>query len=114
MSIRTYGRKFFDSSVKNGLRNMAFFLTPELGKIFRCRLDDKDVGDFMIEIVKQTLDYSEKYNVIRKDLMQLFMQLRNNGQIYDDSNWTTKAENNDNKLMSLEEIAAQAYIIYTG
>lgn len=113
--FRTYGRKLFDSSLKNGLRNTAFFLTPGLGKIFRSRFVDKDVGDFMIETVKQTSEYREKNNVIRKDLMQLLIQLRNNGKIHDDSSWTLNSENkDDSKLMSLEEMAAQAYIFYTG
>lgn len=112
--FRKYGRKFFDSNVKNGLRNIGFFLTPVLGKLFRSRFVDKDVGDFMIDTVKQTLDYREKNNVTRKDFIQLLMQLRNGQQIQDNNDWTTKIGNSDDKLMSLEEMAAQVNLQING
>lgn len=111
--FREYGKRFFDSTIINALRGTAAFLTPSLGRLFRNRFVDKDVGDFMIETVKQNLEYREKNNVARKDFFQLLMQLRNTGKVQDndDGDWVTKATNGE-ALLDLEEMAAQAFLFF--
>jgi len=44
-------------------------------------------SDFMIKIVKSTIDYREKENVSRKDFMQLLLQIRNTGKTNQDGIW---------------------------
>lgn len=39
----------------------------------------------MKEIVRRTIEYREKNSVIRKDMLQLLLQLRNTGKINDDN-----------------------------
>lgn len=43
--------------------------------------------DFMVRIVKETIEYREKNNVQRKDFMQLLLQLRNTGEVKADGDW---------------------------
>lgn len=61
---------------------------------------DDDVESFMMNVVKDTLTYREKNNVVRKDLMQLMIQLRNIGKVQNDGEWDTKI-NNDGKKVPL-------------
>lgn len=72
----------------NNLRGAALFLYPQLEKVFRFFHYPDPVGDFMKKMVKETVEYREKNNIVRKDLMQMLIQLRNSGQINaDDDNW---------------------------
>lgn len=72
----------------NNLRGAALFLYPQLEKVFQFfRVTDK-AGDFMKKLVRETVEFREKNNFVRKDLMQMLIQLRNSGQINtDDDNW---------------------------
>ena len=49
-------------------------------------------------IIKRTVEYREKNNVSRKDLLQLLIQLRNTGKI---------SENNDN-IWNVESVAGRS------
>lgn len=84
-------------TLKNGLRAFSTLIYPKLQKILKLKSVDDDVESFMINIVKDTLTYREKNNVIRKDLMQLMIQLRNTGKVQNDGEWDTKIIN-DGKL----------------
>lgn len=109
--FRSYGRRVFAPTLKNVFRSNLSFFTPKLAALLRLRFADKDIGDFMIETVRQNLEYRETNNVVRKDFFQLLMQLRNTGNIKDDDDWSAKATNNE-KSLSLEELAAQAYVFF--
>lgn len=41
----------------------------------------------MIRLVKTIIEQREKMNVVRKDFMQLLLQLRNCGEVKSDGNW---------------------------
>lgn len=57
---------------------------------------DKDVEDFMISMVKQSLEHREKNNVSRKDIFQMLIQLRNTGNVQEDGDWQTIIQNDGN------------------
>lgn len=78
-------------SVLGNMRAASKFLFPSLAKLFRTlRIPDK-MGDFMKKTVKNIVEYREKNNYVRKDLMQMLIQLRNSGSINaDDNNWTVQ------------------------
>lgn len=88
------------------------FVSPFLHKLFQIRYVDKDVEKFMIDTVKQNIEYREKHNIVRKDFFQLLMQIRNAGQVKDDGeDWNTKTISNE-KHLSLDNIAAQSFIFF--
>ncbi|KAG4078613.1 hypothetical protein HA402_008470 [Bradysia odoriphaga] len=66
----------------------------------------------MTETVRKNLKYREESGVVRKDLFQLLMQLRNTGNVQEDGDWSTKT--NRDKQMSVEEMTAHAYLIFIG
>lgn len=112
-SFRRYGRKFFALNLKNGLRFAAMLLLPKFMKIFKIRAIDRDIEDFMMALVKNTLEHREKNNIVRKDFFQLLLQLRNTGNVRLDDEWETviTADANGKKL-TLGEMTAQAFVFY--
>lgn len=111
--FRKYGRKIFDANWKNGLRFMCMFLFPPFLKFFKIRSIDKDVEDFMVSVVSQTLKYREESNTVRKDFFQLLVQLRNTGAVQLDNQWETVITGDERtKKLSLNELAAQAYVFW--
>lgn len=111
--FRQYGQRFFEPTTKNMFRFHLTFIYPKLANLLRLRFADKDVGDFMTETVRQTVAYRENNNLIRKDFLQLLMQLRNTGTVQDDDDdWSTNSTTNS-KLMSLEEMSAHSFVFYT-
>lgn len=115
----------------NGIRSFMKFVYPKLQNIFGVKTTDKDVEEFMINLVKDTMEYREKNNISRKDLLQLMIQLRNTGNVHNEDVWdTTIADGKfyfqqflfrlsiftsfkeNNKKLTLNEMAAQAWIFY--
>ncbi|XP_031625467.1 probable cytochrome P450 6d5 [Contarinia nasturtii] len=112
--FRKYGQRFFEPTVKNITRANINVMMPKLSNLLGLRFVDKEVGDFMIETVRQNAEYREKNNLIRKDFFQLLMQLRNTGKVNEnDDDWSAKS-NSDEKALTLEEIAAQAFLFFVG
>lgn len=96
-------RKICIQAVAPNLRNFtAFVLTlmaPAAIKLFKFKSVTEDTENFMIKLVQETIEYREKSNVVRQDIMQLLIQLRNGGQIQEDQQW--KANMVDGKRCSL-------------
>lgn len=111
--FRQYGKQFFEPTIKNALRNTGSFFAPSLARLFRSRFVDKDVGEFMIDTVKKNLEYREKHKITQKDFFQMLMQLRNMGKVKEDNDdWSTNATESGEKLMSINEMAAQAHVFF--
>lgn len=77
--------------------------------------------EFMVNIVKDTIEYREKHNASRKDFIQLLIELRNTGEISADDDWNvdtnnetprTKTTNTTSKSLTIEQCAAQAALFY--
>lgn len=112
--FRILGSRFFEPTVKNMLRGSLSIMTPKLAKFLKVRFVDKEVGDFMIDTMRQNLEYRESNNISRKDFFQMLMQLRNTGEIQDNNDdWTTKATTGQ-KTISVEEMAAHAHLVFVG
>ncbi|EDV93021.1 GH19082 [Drosophila grimshawi] len=97
------------------LIGMMIFLIPAIAKfMFRMGLRNP-VAVALLAIVKDTIEYREKHGIVRKDMLQLLMQLRNKGSIDDDENKNCNiqtSEDGEIKSISLETITAQAFIFY--
>lgn len=73
----------------NGIRSFSSFIYPQLQNMIKVKSVDNDVEQFMINLVKDTMDYREKNKISRKDLLQLMIQLRNTGNVHKDDVWDT-------------------------
>lgn len=66
------------------------------------------------DMMKRTIEFRENNNVVRKDLLQLLIRLRNTGKIGEDDDevWDVETAQDQLKSMSIEKIAAQAFLFY--
>lgn len=112
-SFRRYGRKALELNLKNKIRTLMMFLCPKVMNALKLRVFDEDVADFMVAMVKKTTETREKHNVVRKDFLQLLIQLRNTGSVQlDDDKWETVVANDENKKLTFEEMGAHAFLFY--
>lgn len=111
--FRKNGARFFESNLRNGLRNIFATMSPTLTRLFRLRFVDKQVQEFMTDIVRQNIEYREKNNIICKDVFQLLIQVRNAGEVQGEGDWNLVKERREN-VFSFEEIAAQSFEFYVG
>lgn len=114
--FRVCGRKIFEPSISNIVRVFLAFVQPKLMSILPFKCVESNVEKFIKSVVSQNLDYREQNNVSRKDFFQLLIQLRNNnGTVQLDDQWETviKADENQ-KTLTLDEIAAQTFIFFAG
>lgn len=110
--FREKGIRIFEPTLTNMLRIRLPTMAPKLAKLFRLRFADKDVGNFMIDTVRKNLEYRQSNNVSRKDFFQMLMQLRHTGKIQENDEWTVQSNGLNKKTISLEEMAAQAFLFF--
>lgn len=104
--FREMGSRFFQSNFRNTFRLAVSFLCPFFTRLVGIRFADKDVSDFMVDTVRQNLEYREKNHIVRKDFFQLLMQIRNGGEIRD--NWSANSTSAE-KSMSINDMAAHSF-----
>lgn len=67
---------------------------PSIQKFHWLKRVDDDVENFIMSMVKETMEYREKNNLCRKDMFQLLLQLRNTGNVQNDGDWEMKNQSN--------------------
>ncbi|RZC38629.1 cytochrome P450 6a14 [Asbolus verrucosus] len=110
--FRHYGRRMFQNTLWENLRTFAQFIFPRrLLHMIKFKVTKPDVEEFMINLVKKTVNYREQNNIYRKDFLHLLLQLKNRGKLSDDEIFT---ENNISKevSMTINELAAQVFIFF--
>lgn len=113
-AFRRYGRKAFEMNLKNGVRAFTLLIMPRMQRWLGLRSVDDDVEAFIMAMVRTTMEHRERTGVVRRDLFQLLLQLRNGGKVsLDDSVWEADGgSGGGEKSMTLNEMAAQAWVFY--
>lgn len=86
----------------NKLKSLKIFFAMgfrEQAKAMGIRFNDKDVQDFFIKIVRDTIDHRKKTGYVRNDFMQILIDLMRNDESEVDK-------------LTFNEIAAQAFAFY--
>ncbi|KAH8359312.1 hypothetical protein KR093_005731, partial [Drosophila rubida] len=111
--FRTVSKEVFAPTMKNIIRGTTAFLYPGLEGIF-IRLGLPLSGtERMRKLVHRTIAYREENNIVRHDLLQLLLQLRNTGKVNnDDSVWSAESAAESLKTMSKDNIAAQLFLFF--
>lgn len=89
---------------------MLTFAFPQLAKLLGLRMVRKEISEFFVKVVRDTVQYRETYHVYRKDFMQLLINIRN-GANPDKLN--EEVVNSSNKLLTIEQMAAQAFAFFS-
>ena len=71
---------------------------------------DKEIEDFCLNIVEQTIKYRENSNFTRKDFLQLMIELKNEGKIKESSDINDEKVESSTRKMKNSEIAAQVFV----
>lgn len=106
--FRKMGARVFDTSFINGIREFFQLMMPQLFHRIKLKTVDQDVEDFMFSIVKQTIEHRDRNKVVRNDIMQMLIQLKNDGFI----DGTADQNSVDKSKLSLSEVVAQAFIFF--
>lgn len=110
--FRKYALKMTEPNLKNAFRLFCFLFCPTLLKWSGLHFLDRDTEEFLMDIVRQTLELRESGQIVRKDFFQLLVQLRNTGTVQMDDEWGTTFTNQKNKTLSIEQMTAQSFLFY--
>lgn len=83
--FRECGRRIFAPNFRTFLSQGLAFLSPSIRKFLRLTSVPPDMEKYFTSVVEQTVNYRERNEYIRNDLMQLMIQLKNKGCIDDDN-----------------------------
>ncbi|KAH8410928.1 hypothetical protein KR222_011721 [Zaprionus bogoriensis] len=78
---------------------------PKLSKRLHMKMTPDHIEKFFMRIVKENVAYREKNNVRRNDFMDQLIDLKNNRLM--------KSETGESMSLTIEEIAAQAFVFFT-
>lgn len=112
--FREYGKKFFDTSITDSLVRLLTLTVPEFFNVFKISSHRKDVTNFFLNVVNQTVKYREDNKVVRKDFMHLLLQIKNNVKITENDLGDVKnsMSSNDEASLTLNELAAQCFVFF--
>ncbi|XP_053683144.1 cytochrome P450 6a2-like [Sabethes cyaneus] len=94
--FRKFGQQVFDRPRHRTFMRLFLRLFPETGRTLRIKSLRDEPSEFFYNIVKDTVSHREKTGIERKDFMSLLIELRKN----------------DEMNLTLNEIAAQAFIFF--
>ncbi|XP_067009335.2 probable cytochrome P450 6a14 [Anabrus simplex] len=117
--FRRMGRAVFKPTLMSNVRRFTLAFIPELAKIFNISFITKDVTDFFLKAVKETVTYREENNIRRNDFLQLLIDLKNKGHLdgdneLDKSKETSEVskESEDKFELSDNLLAAQVFLFF--
>ncbi|XP_012288296.2 uncharacterized protein LOC105704030 [Orussus abietinus] len=78
--FRKWGKRVFDFNFKRGLEFTCIFLVPELAKMFRASVFEKNTSKFLQATFWSTINERIKSGNKRNDLIDLLVDLKHSGQ----------------------------------
>ncbi|KAH8288738.1 hypothetical protein KR054_008900 [Drosophila jambulina] len=106
-------RRLNQNTLKDIIRGIALFLYPAMEKFFVRIGWKQEAIEMMRQLSNRLVDLREKNNIVRKDMLQLLLQLRNQGNIStDDTVWSSGSSKEGPKSMSKDLIAGQLFVFY--
>lgn len=112
--FRQMSCKMLDSSIGKDFRQFMILMMPNLPKYLPIKTVTKEIEDFFLSVVNQTIEHREKTNFSRNDFIQLLIQMGNQGyvSVNKKSNEQEKLNDEDLKKLTIPQIAAQAFIFF--
>lgn len=100
--FRTMGKRMLNFPKLKSLKIFLAMVFRDKARALGIRFNDKDVSDFFMHLVRETIDYRKSTGLKRKDFMQLLIDLMK----------STDDDADDEEKFSFNEIAAQAFVFY--
>ena len=108
--FRQWGRKIFDLSLKTNVAQLLSSTGEWTRKLVFWPVINPKVSDYFIEMVRETMKFREENNIVKPDVMQMLIQLKNNEKI--ENKVDEKIESSDGKSLTVEQCAAQAFVFF--
>lgn len=102
--FKKMGKKAFEMRTGKTMKIVFLMSFKNMAKKMGVRLIDKDVSDFFMSSIKDTVEYREKNDVKRNDFLNLLLQIKNYGKLSGESEELGK--------LTFEELAAQAFLFF--
>lgn len=103
-----------NSSLLEAVRFACVFLWPRVCRFFGLGVNPRFVTEFVLDLVTKTFAAREANpGVVRRDVMQQLLQLRNTGSVDNDS-WSSRSADgiNETPFLTIEECASNAFLFY--
>lgn len=97
--FRKYGRKVTETTILGSIRLFILFIMPELNKLLRISLLDKEASEFFTRAFKDVLNSRKPEDTTRKDFVQLLLEM-SSGHV------------EASKALTINEMVAQAFIFF--
>ncbi|XP_043496163.1 probable cytochrome P450 6a14 [Polistes fuscatus] len=110
--FRYWGKKVFEP---RPIINTLMVFGSQILDLFSIPFIDKGVSRFFLNAFEETVKYREAHNIVRKDFLDLIMQLMKNGYIKSDEEKRTDLVNDTPKEVqkfTMPEGAAQAFVYF--
>uniref|UniRef100_A0A1Y1MPH2 Cytochrome P450 n=1 Tax=Photinus pyralis TaxID=7054 RepID=A0A1Y1MPH2_PHOPY len=110
-----YGSRFFhEPSLKGSVMHILSLVVPEIFKYINVRVLDAEMTDFFTNLVNDMVKYREENNIIRKDLMHLLLQLKNDGKVCEEEVGDIKGELGEagNVPLTSTELVSQCFVFF--
>nr|WCC58079.1 cytochrome P450 [Pharsalia antennata] len=104
--FRRNGTRVFERTKAGSLKLSFCLYFPRLAVFMGLRIIPKDVADFFMKVVDDTVLYREKNNLSRNDFLQLLIDIKNNKET------ETDGHKGDGKTLTMEELAAQCLVFF--
>lgn len=99
--FKFHGKKMMNFGPSKALLLFLCSFFPKQANALGIRFNDKDTSDFIMRVVKETIDYRKQNNGSRNDFLQLLINMMEN-------------ENSEEESLTFNEVAAQAFIFFFG
>ncbi|XP_046627597.1 probable cytochrome P450 6a14 [Neodiprion virginianus] len=109
--FRAMGRKFF--APRKGIAGLVFAF-PILHKLFKFTAIPEDVTNFFMGAFKEAVEYRTANNVVRRDFLDLVIQLIYKGYVHNDDEKAPLPGTVDEQKITMDEGAAQAFVFWVG
>jgi len=103
--FRKMGRKVFDTPPLQTLKVVFLTTFRKYLKNFDFMTTNKEVSDFFLSSIRETVDYRENNDVKRNDFLSLLLQIKKHGKINDDVGESIGG-------ITTEQLAAQAFLFF--
>ncbi|KAJ8953113.1 hypothetical protein NQ318_013457 [Aromia moschata] len=111
--FRKYGQKAVNLDLAGTIRVLGQLLFPHsIWRFFKISAVVPEVSDFFTKTIKETIEYREKNNIIRRDFMHMLLQLKNKGEIEKDDE-LGEIRGYKSGTMTLNEIVAQCFVFFS-
>lgn len=112
--FRRMGQKIFNyDPVLNFKRLLVSTMPRKLLIALRLKLSNTEVEKFLRQVIRETMEYREKNNVVRKDFIHLLLQLKNKGRITEDDSFAPDdVKASGATYLTFDEMAAHSFVFF--